>query len=65
MTGKSPEVYEEMMGDREELALYLRMPDLSHSQEAILLSRAPQLFEGQECFLRVIGLPDFEDAWIN
>ena len=65
MIGESPKVYEEMLGEPGEVALFLRLPDLTNSDEETFLTFAPQLYQGEECFLRIVGLPEEYRAWIH
>jgi hypothetical protein len=49
VVGEPPDLYLEMLGEPEEVGYYLRMPDL----------------EDEECFLRIFGLLDTGEAWVN
>jgi len=49
IVGKAPEVYLEVLGDPEEVGYYLRMPSEGN----------------EECFLRIFGLWETGEAWIE
>jgi hypothetical protein len=50
--GEPPEVYLEMLGNSDEVDLFFRMPEAEEEWK-------------EECFLRIYGLPDEEQAWVH